>query len=69
MSSRIRHVSLAPPALEGAVLPVAGARAGWARLRRLAAYAIAIVVLLLVFLSYLNPDMLFTLATQVWSCF
>ena len=65
----MRPASLAPPALEGASLPAPGARAGRARLRRIAAYALALVVLLLVFLSYLNPDMLFTLATQVWSCF
>jgi len=69
MSSKMRHVSLAPPALEGATLPAPGTRAGRARLRRTAAYALAVVVLLLVFLSYLDPDMMFTLATQVWSCF
>ena len=69
MSSKMRHVSLAPPALEDAGLPAPGVRTGRARLRRGVAYALALVVLLLVFLSYLNPDMLFTLATQVWSCF
>jgi len=69
MSSKMRHVSLAPPALEGATLPTPGARAGRARRRRMASYALAVVVLLLVFLSYLNADMMFTLATQVWSCF
>jgi hypothetical protein len=45
-------------------------RAGLApALRRAAAWALAAGVLGLVFASYLNPDMMFTLATQVWSCF
>lgn len=29
----------------------------------------ALTALVLVFAAYLRPDMLFTLATAVWSCF
>jgi hypothetical protein len=38
-------------------------------LRRLVGYAAAATVLGAVFLAYLKPDMAFTLAQQLWSCF
>ena len=38
-------------------------------LARAAAMAFGGLVLGLVFLAYLNPDMAFTLANQLWSCF
>jgi hypothetical protein len=71
---KIPTLCLAPPALDGKTLPEASARATRrARriraLRRLAALALAAIVLALVFASYQSPDMMFTLATQVWSCF
>jgi hypothetical protein len=31
--------------------------------------AASIAVLLLVFAAYLRPDMMLTLATQLWNCF
>ena len=31
--------------------------------------ATAIAALLLVFAAYLRPDMMLTLATQIWNCF
>ena len=37
--------------------------------RRLVGWAASIGALLLVFSAYLRPDMVITLATQVWSCF
>jgi hypothetical protein len=36
--------------------------------RRLAWIAVA-VVLLLVFAAYLRPDLIVTLANQIWACF
>lgn len=39
------------------------------RLPRLLAYAVALVLLLLVFSLYLQPDFMVTLAQQVWACF
>ncbi len=33
------------------------------------AYTVALVVLLLVFGLYLQPDFMVTLAQQVWACF
>lgn len=40
---------------------------GWQS--RLAWRTAALVVLLLVFAAYLQPDLMFDLANQVWSCF
>jgi hypothetical protein len=37
--------------------------------RTLIAWAAAAAVLLLVFMAYLRPDLAFTLANQLWSCF
>jgi hypothetical protein len=39
------------------------------KLRRGLAFAAAAVALLLVFAAWLKPDMAFTLANQLWSCF
>jgi hypothetical protein len=39
------------------------------RARRLLAYGIAIAVLLAVFALYTRPQMLVTLADQIWACF
>jgi multisubunit Na+/H+ antiporter MnhB subunit len=39
------------------------------RIRRLIAWAAAVVVLLLVFAAYLRPGLALTLATQLWNCF
>jgi hypothetical protein len=36
---------------------------------RIAAWAASIAVLLSVFAAYLRPDLAFTLANQLWSCF
>lgn len=41
--------------------------AGWQS--RLAWRAAALVVLVLVFAAYLQPDVMFDLANLVWSCF
>jgi len=49
--------------------PVARPAGRGRALRRVAAWALAAAVLGVVFASYLSPDMMFTLATQVWSCF
>lgn len=38
-------------------------------LRRALAWALALTVLLGVFALYQHPDILFTLANQLWSCF
>ncbi len=38
-------------------------------LRRGAAWAAAAVALLLVFAAYLRPDLVMTLANQLWACF
>jgi hypothetical protein len=38
-------------------------------LRRAAAWTAATVALLLVFAAYLQPELAFTLATQLWNCF
>jgi 1-acyl-sn-glycerol-3-phosphate acyltransferase len=40
-----------------------------ARARRIALWAGALVVLLAVFLLYLQPDLAVSLANQLWSCF
>lgn len=37
--------------------------------RRIAAWAAATLVLLLVFAAYLQPDLAITLANQLWNCF
>ena len=37
--------------------------------RRALAWAASIGALLLVFTAYLRPDMVMTLATQLWNCF
>lgn len=71
---KIPTLSLAPPALDDSRLPEharrPGLRARRARgLRRALAWVAALVVLALVFLSYLSPGMVFTLANQVWNCF
>jgi len=39
------------------------------KLRRVAAWAGATLVLLLVFAAYLRPELAFTLASQLWNCF
>jgi hypothetical protein len=39
------------------------------RARKLLAYGIAIAVLLAVFALYTRPEMLVTLADQLWACF
>jgi hypothetical protein len=71
---KIPTISLAPRALDDAMLPDAGARLNrrvrrTRGLRRMAAWALAAAVLGLVFASYRSPDMMFMLATQLWSCF
>ena len=38
-------------------------------LRRVAAWAAAVVVLAAVFASYLNPHMALDIANRVWACF
>ena len=40
-----------------------------ATLRRMLAYALALVVLLAVFSLYLQPEFMVSLAQQVWACF
>ena len=48
----------------------AAARAGWRmKLRPALAYAAAGAALLLVFAAYLRPDLVMTLANQLWACF
>ncbi len=37
--------------------------------RRVAAWALAVVVLAAVFASYLNPHMALDIANRVWACF
>lgn len=39
------------------------------KLQRIALWASAIAALLLVFGAYLRPDVVMTLAQQLWSCF
>jgi multisubunit Na+/H+ antiporter MnhB subunit len=39
------------------------------KLRRTIAWSVATVALLLVFASYLRPDLALTLANQLWNCF
>ena len=39
------------------------------RMRKLAAYAAAVAVLLAVFALYTRPTILVALADQVWACF
>jgi hypothetical protein len=39
------------------------------KLRRIAAWSAATLVLLLVFAAYLQPEVAFTLANQLWNCF
>jgi hypothetical protein len=36
--------------------------------RRIAAWAAVAAVLLLVFAAYLKPDLMMTLANQLWAC-
>ena len=38
-------------------------------LRRVVVWAVLAAVLLLVFAAYQQPDMVVTLANQLWSCF
>ncbi len=38
-------------------------------LRRAAAWSAVVVALLLVFAAYLQPELAFTLANQLWNCF
>jgi hypothetical protein len=40
-----------------------------APVRRVALWAGALAVLLAVFLLYLQPDLMLTLANQLWNCF
>lgn len=40
-----------------------------ARRKRLLAWAAAAAVLALVFLAYLRPSMVFSVANQLWNCF
>ncbi len=37
--------------------------------RRIIAYGTAAAALLLVFAAYLRPDLVMTLANQLWACF
>ena len=37
--------------------------------RRAVAWTAAAIVLLLVFAAYLRPDLVVTLANQIWACF
>ena len=37
--------------------------------RRAVAWTAAVIVLLLVFAAYLRPDLVVTLANQIWACF
>jgi hypothetical protein len=37
--------------------------------RRIATWALALLVLLLVFSAYLRPELAVTLANQLWNCF
>ncbi|MFO1333573.1 MAG: hypothetical protein U1E80_00625 [Piscinibacter sp.] len=37
--------------------------------RRIAAWAAVAAALLLVFAAYLKPDLMMTLANQLWACF
>ncbi len=39
------------------------------KLRHAAAWSVATLALLLVFAAYLQPDLAFTLANQLWNCF
>lgn len=39
------------------------------RTRRLLGWAAAALVLALVFLAYLRPSMVFSVANQLWNCF
>jgi len=39
------------------------------KLRRVAAWAGATLLLLVVFAAYLRPELAFTLANQLWNCF
>ncbi len=39
------------------------------KLRRVAAWSVATLALLLVFAAYLQPDLAITLANQLWNCF
>ena len=39
------------------------------KLRRILLWSAAAVALLAVFLSYLRPDVVMTLAAQLWACF
>ena len=39
------------------------------RLRRLALWALALAALLAVFMLYLKPEFVLTLANQLWACF
>jgi len=39
------------------------------KLHRAAAWSAAMLALLLVFGAYLQPDIAFTLANQLWNCF
>ena len=39
------------------------------RQRRAIAWSVATAALLLVFASYLRPDLAMTLANQLWNCF
>jgi hypothetical protein len=39
------------------------------RSRRIGAWAAVLGVLALVFASYLRPDLVVSLATQIWNCF
>jgi hypothetical protein len=39
------------------------------RARHALAWAAALAVLGAVFMAYLHPDLVFSLANQVWSCF
>ncbi len=39
------------------------------KLRRTLAWAVSAAALLLVFTAYLRPEVVMTLANQLWSCF
>lgn len=48
--------------------PAAAGTPRWPARRRVAMWALAIVVLLGVFLLYAQPDLIVTLANQLWAC-
>lgn len=49
--------------------PAVAVTAPRCRWRRVAAWAVVLAMLAGVFAAYLRPDLMFTLANQVWACF